>query len=270
MSNVYNNLRNTGMQASIIIPSLKRPVVLQRCIESLNKQTYRNFEKVIIQDDGPLAKIRNQGADKAKGEILVFIDDDVVCPPTWLEAIVSVFSKLPQVGGVSGPAIIPAKYKANRDITRFKLIKRLYDTIFLEGKANLPGLITKAGTWTTGAMEDVAYEGEVDYLEACNMAFRKEVFYDAGKFDETFRGVGDWSEPDLAFRVRERYYKLWFSQSAKCFHYPDKTGPFRKRNKDNYRVENYRRFASKWVRPSKKHSMYLLFLKTYYKIKGTI
>jgi len=258
------------LKASIVIPSLGRGDSLKNCLASLDKQTYKNFERIVVKDEDQLTRVRNKGLSQAKGDVVIFTDDDVYFPPTWLENIISVFTKFPMVGGVSGPAIIEKKYKGNRDITRFKTLKKIYDFMFLEGKENLPGLITKAGTWTTGAMNDSLYEGEVDYLEACNMAYRKECLDEVKGFDETFRGVGDWSEPDLAFRVREKGWKLWFSGGCRLYHRPNTGGAFRKRHKDYFRLENYKRFASKHIRPSKKHSMYLLFLKIYYKMKGTI
>ena len=161
-----------GIKASVIIPSLNRRDSLNRCLASLREQTCQDFETIVLTEEGDLAQIRNQGAKIATGEILVFIDDDVVCSPEWLSEILRSFTE--GVDGCSGPAIIQAQYRQQRDLFRFGWIKQLYDILFLSPDQHLPGHFTSAGAWTTGASEEMcAYEGEVHFLEACNMAWRK-------------------------------------------------------------------------------------------------
>lgn len=68
---------------SIIIPTYKRPKKLKDCLDSLDKQTLQSYfyEIIAIEDkkqEGPAA-IRNMGIKKAKGDILLFLNDDVVC-----------------------------------------------------------------------------------------------------------------------------------------------------------------------------------------------
>ena len=170
------------------------------------------------------------------------------------------------MGGVSGPSIITDDFRLNRDIFKYKKLKKLYDWFFLEGMEDLPGHITHSGTWTTGANNaSCMYDGTVDFLEACNMAYRSDIFKQVGGFDESFKGVGDWSEPDLSFRVRKAGWRLWFNRNAKLYHKPSRTGAFSRRIKDSSnRIENYMLFASRHVRPSWRNTMYKLFLRSYY------
>lgn len=257
---------------SIIIPTMEgRSSSLRATLESLEKQTYKNFEVIKVTEEGELAALRNQGAKRAKGSIFTFIDDDVVCVPTWLDGIVEAFNLDESIGGVSGPSIVDSAHRVNRDIFKHKLIKRIYDWLFLDGN-KLPGRITKAGTWTTRACdEESSYEGPVDYLEACNMSFRRASFERAGGFDERFRGVGDWSEPDLAFRIRKLGYKLWFSSRAKLYHNPSKSGVFKKRFLDSKnRLKNYLLFADRHVTPHWRNHLYKGFLNGYYLYKTII
>ena len=255
---------------SIIIPTLGRNESLRDCLESLWQQTYQDYEIIKVTEEGELAKLRNLGAKRARGQYLIFIDDDIYAHQGWLNAIVESFNSHADVAGVSGPAFITREFRANRDIFRFRFFKYLYDLIFCEGRERLPGHITKAGAWTTGAsLETCSYEGEVDFLEACNMAFRASAFRLAGGFDEAYKGVGDWSEPDLSFRLRRLGHKLWFSRNAKLEHRPSKSGAFKKRAADsNNRMSNYELFSRRWIKPCWQHSLYKQFMRAYYAIKN--
>jgi len=196
----------------------------------------------------------------ANGKYLCFIDDDVICEPQWLDAISEGFRK--GYAGVSGPAVIPPEYRKQRDIFKYEWIARLFASSKEVGK------LTKAGTWTRGASRaDCSYEGEVDYLEACNMAFRADAFWEVGGFDEKFEGVGDWSEPDLCCRLRSFGYKLFFKNAARLEHHPSQTGAYTKRLKKCSRLENYELFSRRWVKPCWQHSLHKWTLKQYINFK---
>lgn len=185
-----------------------------------------------------------------------------------MEAIFRAFDNK-DIAGVSGPSFISPQFKNNRDLFKFRPIKWLYDRVFLGRRAHLPGHFTKSGAWTTGACEEKCnYVGEVEFLEACNSAYLRSVFNKLGGFDESYKGVGDWSEPDLSFRIRRAGYKLWFSRNARLEHRPSKSGAFKKRTADSpNRLANYELFSSRWITPCWQHSLYKWFIKTYYDIK---
>lgn len=253
---------------SIIIPTLGRNSSLRDCIDSLHSQTYQDYEIITVTEEGPLAKLRNEGAGKARGKYLVFIDDDVICSPQWISSIVRTFEKRPDCAGVSGPSVITREFRRNRDIFSYRFFKLLYDLWFCGRMRRLPGHIAKSGAWTTGACEaSCRYEGKVEFLEACNSAYRADIFRSLNGFDESYLGVGDWSEPDLSFRVREAGYDLWFSRDARLEHRPSKSGAFKKRLSDSgNRLSNYEQFSLRWVIPCWQHTIYKWFLRTYYAI----
>jgi len=94
---------NEGL-ISIIIPVYKVEKYLNRCVESILAQTYRNFEVILVDDDSPdncpqmcddyaqkhsnihvlhlknsgigVSGVRNAGLEKAQGEFIAFIDSD--------------------------------------------------------------------------------------------------------------------------------------------------------------------------------------------------
>jgi len=110
---------------SVIIPSKNRPGLVQKTIDSVMGQTYRNVE-IIVVDDGsnvPLPPMlaerfgdivvcfrhesscgapaaRNFGATHAKGEFVAFLDDDDIWHPEKLEKQMAAFSSLGEEYGV--------------------------------------------------------------------------------------------------------------------------------------------------------------------------
>ena len=116
------------LAASVIIPTRNRASSLQRTLESLSHQRFdpNDFE-VIVVDDGSVVPVdsrelgdgyqisvvrqehsgpsvaRNRGARLARGELLIFLDDD--CTPvehSWLEDYVSAYRLTPAMA-LGGP-----------------------------------------------------------------------------------------------------------------------------------------------------------------------
>jgi glycosyltransferase involved in cell wall biosynthesis len=58
--------------------------------------------RVLRQTQQGWARARQLGAQQARGEILVFLDDDCRAPAHWLEAYDRVYAAHPGVNGVGG------------------------------------------------------------------------------------------------------------------------------------------------------------------------
>ncbi|MCX3288999.1 glycosyltransferase [Streptomyces sp. NEAU-H22] len=118
---------------SVIIATHNRPEMLRRCLETLLRVEYQDFE-VIVVDNAPaddaaerlvrdayggrvryvlepmagLAHAHNRGLAAARGEIAAFTDDDTLVDPGWLAALAEGFAQGPGVGCVTG-LIVPAE-----------------------------------------------------------------------------------------------------------------------------------------------------------------
>lgn len=111
---------------SIVVPTLNEEESLKLLLESLRKQTWSNFEvlvvdggskdktidianqynaKTIVLDGGTEFHSRNVGASLAKGEILLFTCADVIMPKDLMEKIYEKFEGNHRVIAVSGPDI---------------------------------------------------------------------------------------------------------------------------------------------------------------------
>ena len=151
-----DNTRRSGLEApcresenvpkiSVIIPTKNRADDLRCTIDSLIVQTRRPDEIIVVdQSSGPivgtskrseyrssmfmhphisgLAEARNVAMDRAKGDIWLFLDDDVILEPEYVEELLLAYS--PEVAGVSG---IITNY------TRPGISRRLFEKVFVKG-----------------------------------------------------------------------------------------------------------------------------------------
>lgn len=114
-------------KVSVLIPTRNRPLILAKCLNSLRSQK-TCINQVVVVDNGlekTAEKIvsgfgkdfeidyfreekqgeafaRNKALKLAKGEILVFIDDDCVADKNWLKNIIIHFKKYPDCDGLLG------------------------------------------------------------------------------------------------------------------------------------------------------------------------
>jgi glycosyltransferase involved in cell wall biosynthesis len=122
----------TSPFTSVVIATRDRAGLLERCLCSLEHVTYPSFEVVIV-DNAPTtdetaqlvagatgrsfelryaverrpgtAVARNLGLSLAKGDLVAFIDDDVLVEPRWLQALVSGFGVVDNVACVTGSVL---------------------------------------------------------------------------------------------------------------------------------------------------------------------
>lgn len=124
-------LINNFMKVSIIIPAYNEEKVIKNCIASLLEQSYKNQEVIII-DDGSTDKTRdiikkfpvklyqqnhlgagsarNLGAKHAKGEILVFVDADMIFDHNFVKNLTKPIIEKNEVGTFS-----KEEYVLNKD-----------------------------------------------------------------------------------------------------------------------------------------------------------
>ena len=103
---------------SVIVPVYNSEQTLNRCIDSILGQTYRNFELLLINDgsmdrsgeicdeyaqqdsrvkvfhkeNGGVSSTRNVGLDNARGEWITFCDSDDTVTAEWLQNAASICS----------------------------------------------------------------------------------------------------------------------------------------------------------------------------------
>lgn len=144
---------------SFIIPSKDDPL-LDRLLNSLNKQTCKDFEVIVVDSSDDISCLktikkwssslspevisaecgrgtaRNIGAKLAKTDVLVFVDADVVLPKNFAEGLIKLFTKSSGLVAVGFP-IYPTKINK---ITRifYRFLRFLDGFSYRYGKPRIP------------------------------------------------------------------------------------------------------------------------------------
>jgi glycosyltransferase involved in cell wall biosynthesis len=146
------------MNISVVIPTFNEESLIEKCLESLQKQTEKPFEIIVVDNNSTdktatIAKkmgarviaektqgisfARNAGFNAAKGEIIARLDADTTALPNWIERI----KKDIEIDGkdaVFGPAYyldLPAKLQFSHlpSVYFFKLTKAILKKHMLFG-----------------------------------------------------------------------------------------------------------------------------------------
>ena len=265
-----STMPHSKVSHSIVICTYGRPESLNETLKSLELQTFKDFEVILLTEKGHLAQLRDDGLRASVGDVVSFIDDDVYCTPTWAESIHQAF-KRKGVVGVTGPTLITEEYKRNRDVFKYRLFKRLHDVVFLGWLAKQPSHLSKCGCPSMYSNElGCKYDGPVDYLECCNMTVKRKEAIDAGGFKHEYIKTGEWAELDLSLRLSS-FGSLYFSPSVALFHKPSKAGIYSARLNTQHRWENFMRFQKQWegkrINRSLRTYAYRSFVWLYLKMK---
>ena len=230
---------------SIIIPTKDRIQDIARCLESILIQTILPDE-VIIVDSSDTEELKstfnsfdnlnigyvhievdkkfkgsqqiamNVGLDNSDGDILIFLDDDVILDKNYIENIVRVFENDAEgkIGGVTGEVVV----EENSPIKRFLIL--FYQAIPLiffltrhgDGRFQASGFPTII---KSGSVNELT---NVEFLYGCNMAFRKNVIAEF-RFDENLNihGCCFGDDDDTAYRISRKYQNI-YTPFAKAVH----------------------------------------------------
>ncbi len=197
---------------SVIVPAFNSEKTIGKTISSvLEQKTAKEFELIIVDDkstDNTVKKIkefkkvilveqkknsgpavaRNSGAEKAKGEIILFTDADCVAEKNWLEEMIKPFEN-PEVIGVQGAY----KTKQNSLTARFVQIE-------IEDRYDL--------------MKKKEF---IDFIGSYSAGYRKKTFLEFNGFNENFPAASG-EDPELSFRMEKKGLKLVFNSNAVVYH----------------------------------------------------
>jgi len=193
---------------SVVIPTINEEKYLRRPLESLSKQTYKNFEiivadgnsvdntvkiarqygaKTIICPNSTVTIARQKGAELAKGEIIVGADADTSYPPDHLARIISDFEKDKNIVAVGGGGIFESK--PWWVFWFWKIMYAIYGRIYKLFKIAV-------------------------YIPAFNLSYKKDVFKKIGGYNTYLDFGGD--ELDILARLKKTG-KVYFDTELICY-----------------------------------------------------
>jgi GT2 family glycosyltransferase len=161
--------------------------------------------RVLWDNDRGAARARNIGICEAKGEILIFLDDDVKIPGSdFISQHVRSFDN-PAIGGVCGRTIELRQEMQNKGFS--SLHPLVYPLICLPG-----------GNASLDTPEFV------NSVKGGNMSFRAAILRGLRGFDERFGFPCIYEETDVALKVHNSGHRIWFCPGALLYHIGAPTG----------------------------------------------
>lgn len=177
---------------SVIIPSLDghRGGAVVRLLESIDEQTFCDYEIYLIKSVAPQGKAINQGAEKARGEILIIMDDDSrLADGDVFQRLVDVLKQDEAVGMAGASLLAPPESNAFQ----------------VAASRQFPRLVTPE-------VEEVT-DSDFPCHGCC--ALRAQVFRSVGgEREDILRGL----DPDLRTRLREAGYRVVLVPGARIYH----------------------------------------------------
>lgn len=211
---------------SIIIPTYKRPIILNKLLSSLRYEREKILE-IIVVSQGEKVNLANTlknlpirfvflskpstthamnvGVRRAKGDLILFLDDDVIVRKGLIENHVKNFRD----------SVVPAT--CGRVITSGQSVEPGHRRV---GRVGPLGGVS-------GGFSSTIWQ-EVDTVIGCNTCWRKSVYKKLGGMDEQFTGNAIRLESDLSLRAKTAGYKIIFEPKAVVEHHRAETGGARR------------------------------------------
>ncbi len=209
---------------SIIIPVHGKLAYTLACLRSLARHgALAPFEVIVVDDASPdasaatltqiagLQLLRNErnlgftgscnaGATAARGEFLLFLNNDTQVTPGWLDMLLRCFAERADCG-IAGSRLV---YPDGR-------LQEAGGLVFADGSC-----------WTTGRFEPrdapaFRYRRETDYVSGASLLIRREVFQRIGGFDARY-APAYYEDTDLAFAVRQLGLRVYYEPASTVIH----------------------------------------------------
>lgn len=247
---------------SVIIPNKDHTDDLELCLFSMTrKSTYRNYEILIVENNSekeetfeyyrklpdryPKARvltwekefnysaINNFAAKEAKGEYLLFLNNDVeILTPDWMEEMLQNCQQ-------ENVAAVGAKLYYPDDTIQHAGV--------VLGLGGIAGHIM-----CRASKEDPGYFGrmisvqEISAVTAACMMVKKSDFDAVGGLDETFQVA--FNDIDLCMKFRAAGKKIIFTPYAELYHYESKSRGLEDTPEKQFRFDReVKRFQEKWA-----------------------
>lgn len=215
---------------SVIVVNWNRRDLLRACLESLQAQTFRDFELIVVDNgstDGSLDLLRqapvetvrtienaenrgfcaanNQGIEAARGRFIGLLNNDAEAEPGWLEQLLSAVESAPDVG-MAASKILTWEDRG--------VIDKAGHLIYPDGQNRGRG---------TGEPDQGQYDRleETAWPDGCAALYRRSLLEQIGGFDEDFFAYAD--DAELGLRARIAGWRCLYTPKAVVYHHTGST-----------------------------------------------
>ncbi len=196
-------VQETEPKVSIIIPSWTGDV--DRVMQSIERQTFQDYEVDIVQGVSPAARARNVAAARARGEILLFIDDDAYFGHAGvLKALVDTLEGDPNIAVVGTSKLAPRTATRLQRMIARQVPRTVYPVVPRRIESNPP----------------LNAYGFTAVTTTC-CAVRRSVYERVGGFDEELTTGPE--DTDFFYRVRRAGYRIEVASNSWVYHDPPKS-----------------------------------------------
>lgn len=212
-------------EVSVIIPTYNGRHKIGKILKSLKEQSFKDFDTIVIidgstddtdaylkskdwgriqlkienQDNQGRAKVRNNGAEHASGEFLIFLDDDMLPGSKCIEAHVNLLRK--EEKSLSAGRAIEHVSDSSTGFQKFRL--------------------ELAGKWENNLLSaSMPLDDKNLFLAAANFGIRRQDFKKLRGFDEELKDAEDL---EFARRAFWEGFKIFYNKDAIATHNDEMT-----------------------------------------------
>ncbi len=246
--------KHTKPTISIIIPAFNKAEYSYKCIQSLATRLAKDspsFE-VILVDNGSsdntqeLKKIKNlvyvhnkenlgfvggcnSGIPHAKGEFIIFLNNDTEVTDTWLSSLYTTITSDEGIGLVGSKIIYPNG-----------LLQEAGGIIFQDANGLNYGKFDQASSYQYNYVRDV------DYCSGASVIIRKTLLDEFGGFDTLYQPAY-YEDTDLSFKVRQKGLRVVYQPQSVLYHIEGGTaGTDTGSGFKRFQVINKEKFLKRW------------------------
>jgi O-antigen biosynthesis protein len=221
-----------GPSVSIIIPTKNRVDLLRRCISSLEKTIYQNYQIIIIDNESDeletldyleklphkvlkisnpdntfnFAAINNRAVENVDTDYVLFLNNDTeVISPDWLSQMVG-YAKFTNAGAIGARLLYP-----DRRIQHAGVVHGFHDGLAGHAFKLVPD-------WNTGYLSYAKVVRNYSAVTAACLLTPRRLFLDLGGFNEKDFAVA-YNDVDYCYRLLENNYRCIYCPSAELLHY---------------------------------------------------
>lgn len=222
-------MNNGQPVVSVVIPNWNGAEHLPDCLESLRRQTWRDFEVIVVDNassDNSLALLAtysevrvlalkenrgfagacNAGIAAARGQYIALLNNDTEVDPNWLAEVVAAFERHPQAGTIASKMLL---------FDRRDTFHTAGDIYRLNGKPDNRGYLER---------DEGQYDREEPVFSACggSAVYRRAMLDEIGLLDEDF--FYSCEDLDLGWRAQLAGWQCIYAPRAVVYHKLSATG----------------------------------------------